>query len=82
MTHFKTAALTGYLMLLMFSSLMRAEGPAAPSTLSEIHFRSPRGSSIVLPVYMNDNGPFDFCWTRIHHYDRLTPNFCGPFDST
>lgn len=60
MTQFKRTALNGYLMLLMFSSLMRAEGPAAPSTLSEIHFRFPRGSSIVVPVYVNDNGPFDF----------------------
>ncbi len=60
MTQFKTTALTGYFMLLAFSSFMRAEQAAAQSTLSAIHFRSPRGSSIVLPVYMNDNGPFDF----------------------
>ncbi len=60
MTQFKTTALTGYFMLLVFSSFMRAEQAAAQSTLSAIHFRSPRGSSIVLPVYMNDNGPFDF----------------------
>ncbi len=60
MAQFKTTALSGYLMLLVFSTFMRAEGPAAPSTLSEIRFRSPRGSSIVVPVYMNDNGPFDF----------------------
>jgi predicted aspartyl protease len=64
MTQFKIA-LTRYLMLpvfssLVFSSFMRAEGPATPSTLTAIHFRSPRGSSIVVPVYMNDNGPFDF----------------------
>ena len=60
MTQFKTTALTGYFLLLAFSSLLRAESPAAPPTLTEIHFRSPRGSSIVLPVYVNDNGPFDF----------------------
>jgi hypothetical protein len=60
MTQSKTTALTGYLMLLAFSSFLRAQGAAAPSNLSAIHFRSPRGSSIVLPVYMNDNGPFDF----------------------
>jgi len=65
MTQFKTTALTGYLRLLMFSSLVfssfaHAQGPAAPATLSAIHFRSPRGSSIVVPVYMNDDGPFDF----------------------
>jgi hypothetical protein len=65
MTQCKTTALTSYLILLVFSSLvfgsfLCAEGPAAPSTLSAIHFRSPRGSSIVVPVYMNDNGPFDF----------------------
>ncbi len=59
MTQFKTTALAGY-MLLVFSSFMRAEGPAPPSTLIAIHFRSPRGSSVVVPVYMNDNGPFDF----------------------
>jgi len=45
---------------LAFSSFTHAQGTAAPSTLSAIHFRSPRGSSIVVPVYMNDNGPFDF----------------------
>src|SRR5580704_3352128 len=60
MTQFKTTVLTRYLMPLVFSSFMCAEGPAAPSTLSEIHFRSPHGSSIVVPVYMNENGPFDF----------------------
>jgi hypothetical protein len=47
-------------MLLLCNSFMCAEEAAAPPTLSEIHFRSPRGSSIVVPVYMNDNGPFDF----------------------
>ncbi len=57
---FKTAALTGYLMLLVFSSFMRAEEADAPPLLSEIHFRSHPGSSIVVPVYMNDDGPFDF----------------------
>jgi hypothetical protein len=65
MTQFKTMALSSYVMLpvfmlLVFSSFLCAEGPAAPSTLSVIHFRSPRGSSIVVPVYMNNNGPFDF----------------------
>jgi predicted aspartyl protease len=60
MTQFKTMALNSYVVLLAFSSFLCAEGPAAPSTLSAIHFRSPRGSSIVVPVYMNDNGPFDF----------------------
>ena len=60
MTQFRTTALTRYLILLVFSSFTCAEGPAAPSTLSAIHFRSPRGSAIVVPVYMNDNGPFDF----------------------
>jgi hypothetical protein len=60
MTHFKTAALTGSFMLLVFVSFMRAEEAATPTTLSAIHFRSPRGSSIVVPVYMNDNGPFEF----------------------
>jgi hypothetical protein len=60
MTQFKTTALSSYVLLLVFSSFLCAEGPAAPSTLSVIHFRSPRGSSIVVPVYMNDNGPFDF----------------------
>jgi hypothetical protein len=60
MTQFKTTALSSYVMLLAFSSFLCADGPAAPSTLSVIHFRSPRGSSIVVPVYMNDIGPFDF----------------------
>jgi Aspartyl protease len=60
MTQFKTIALNSYVALLAFSSFLCAEGPAAPSTLSAIHFRSPRGSSIVVPVYMNDSGPFDF----------------------
>jgi hypothetical protein len=61
MTQFKTMALSSYVVLLVFSSFLCAEGPpAAPSTLSAIHFRSPRGSSIVVPVFMNDNGPFDF----------------------
>jgi hypothetical protein len=60
MAQFKTIAPIGYLMLLVFSSLMRAQSPAAPSPLTEIHFRSTRGSSIVVPVYVNDNGPFDF----------------------
>jgi hypothetical protein len=60
MTQFKTMALSSYVVLLAFSSCLCAEGPAAPSALSAIHFRSPRGSSIVVPVYMNDSGPFDF----------------------
>jgi hypothetical protein len=60
MAQFKTMALNTYVVLLAFSSCLCAEGPAAPSTLSAIHFRSPRGSSIVVPVYMNDSGPFDF----------------------
>jgi hypothetical protein len=70
MTQFKSTALTRYLRLLLlgtsvFSSLSfgnftHAQGTAAPSTLSAIHFRSPRPSSIVVPVYMNENGPFDF----------------------
>jgi hypothetical protein len=60
MTQFKTIALNSYVALLAFSGFLCAEGPAAPSTLSAIHFRSPRGSSIVVPVYMNDSGPFDF----------------------
>jgi hypothetical protein len=60
MTQFKTMALSSYGVLLVFSSFLCAEGPAAPSSLSAIHFRSPRGSSIVVPVYVNDNGPFDF----------------------
>ena len=60
MTQFKTIALNSYVALLAFSSFLCAEGPAAPSTFSAIHFRSPRGSSIVVPVYMNDSGPFDF----------------------
>src|SRR5947209_17376504 len=45
---------------LVLSNFMRAEEPAAPSTISTIHFRSPGGSSIVVPVYINDSGPFDF----------------------
>ncbi|HEX4577688.1 MAG TPA: retropepsin-like aspartic protease [Edaphobacter sp.] len=60
MAQFKTTAPISYLVLLVFSSLMRAQSPAAPSPLTEIHFRSTRGSSIVVPVYVNDNGPFDF----------------------
>jgi hypothetical protein len=60
MTQLKTTARTSFLMLLVFSSFLRAQGSAAQSSLSAIHFRSPRGSSIVLPVYMDDNGPFDF----------------------
>jgi hypothetical protein len=60
MTRFKTTALAGYLMLLVCSSFMRAEEAAAPSTLSAIHFRSPRGFSIVVPVYVNGSGPFEF----------------------
>ncbi|HEY1995183.1 MAG TPA: aspartyl protease family protein [Edaphobacter sp.] len=65
MTQFKTTALTRLALLvfssLVFSKFLYAEGPAAgPSNLSAIHFQSPRGSSIVVPVYMNDNGPFDF----------------------
>jgi Aspartyl protease len=59
MTQF-TTALAGYLVLLLFSSSIRVEAADAPSALSEIHFRSPRGSPIVVPVYMNDDGPFDF----------------------
>jgi hypothetical protein len=39
---------------------MRGEGNAAPSAPSAIHFRSPRGFSIVVPVYVNGNGPFEF----------------------
>src|SRR5437764_4355872 len=45
---------------LVLSNFMRAEEPAAPSTISTIHFRSPGGSSIVVPVYINDSGPFEF----------------------
>jgi len=60
MTQFKGTALAGYFMLLVFSSFMRAEGNAAPSTSSAIHFRSPRGFSIVVPVYVNGKGPFEF----------------------
>jgi hypothetical protein len=60
MTQFKTTAINSFLALLMFSSYTRAQATAGPSTLSAIHFRSPRGSSIVVPVYMNENGPFDF----------------------
>ena len=60
MTQFKGTALAGYLMLLVFSSFIRAERNAAPSTPSAIHFRSPRGFSIVVPVYVNGKGPFEF----------------------
>jgi hypothetical protein len=64
MTQFKTTTPTRLILLvfssLVFSSFLGAEGPAAPSKLSAIHFHSPRGSSIVVPVYMNENGPFDF----------------------
>jgi hypothetical protein len=66
MTQFNTTALRSYLTLLVFSSFIvfssftHAQAHVAPSALSAIHFRSPRGSSIVVPVYMNDNGPFDF----------------------
>jgi hypothetical protein len=65
MTQFKTTALTVDLRLLvfsllLFSSFIRAEKAAAPATLSEIHFRSPRGFSIVVPVYVNGSGPFEF----------------------
>src|SRR5258707_11236717 len=65
MTQFKTTVLTRYLIFLVFSSLVfsrftRAQATSGPSTLSAVHFRSPRGSSIVVPVYMNENGPFDF----------------------
>ena len=64
MTQFKTTTLTRLMLpvfsSLVFSSFLCADGPAAPSNLSAIHFHSPRGSSIVVPVYMNDNGPFDF----------------------
>ncbi len=60
MTQLKITALASYLMLLLCNSFMCAEEASAPPTLSEIHFRSPRGASIVVPVYMNDNGPFDF----------------------
>jgi hypothetical protein len=60
MTRFKPMALSSSIVLLVFSGFLCAEEPPAPSTLSAIHFRSPRGSSIVVPVYMNDNGPFDF----------------------
>jgi hypothetical protein len=68
MTQFKKTGLSGYLLLflngclllLALDSVMRAQGPQAPSTMTELHFRSPRGLSIVVPVYVNDNGPFDF----------------------
>jgi hypothetical protein len=65
MTQFKTTVLIRYLICLVFSSLVfssstHAQATAGPSTLSAIHFRSPRGSSIVVPVYMNETGPFDF----------------------
>lgn len=60
MTQSKTTALTGLLILLALNSFTSAEEANAPATLSEIHFRSPRGSSIVVPVFMNDDGPFDF----------------------
>ncbi|MCU1248210.1 MAG: peptidase retrovirus, catalytic, partial [Edaphobacter sp.] len=56
----KPMALSSSIVLLVFSGFLGAEEPPAPSALSAIHFRSPRGSSIVVPVYMNDNGPFDF----------------------
>src|SRR6202051_589270 len=48
------------LLALLAATCHSQERPAAPSTFSAIHFRSPRGSSIVVPVYMNDSGPFDF----------------------
>src|ERR1700692_821122 len=48
------------LLALLAATCHSQERPAAPSTFSAIHFRSPRGSSIVVAVYMNDNGPFDF----------------------
>ena len=60
MSQFRTTALAGYFFLLVFSSFLRAEGSATPSTPSAIHFRSPRGFSIVVPVYVNGNGPFEF----------------------
>lgn len=60
MSQFRTTALAGCFFLLLFSSLNRAEGAATPSTPTAIHFRSPRGFSIILPVYVNGRGPFEF----------------------
>jgi hypothetical protein len=60
MTQFETAALAGSFMFLAFTSFIHADGNPAPSAPSLIHFRSPRGSSIVVPVYLNGSGPFQF----------------------
>lgn len=54
------AAWAGYRMVVVFSSLMLAQRAATQSTPSTIHFRSPRGFSIVVPVYVNGSGPFEF----------------------
>lgn len=55
-----TVVLAAYLTLVVFRSCMVAQGTAAQLTASTIHFRSPRGFSIVVPVYVNGNGPFRF----------------------
>jgi Aspartyl protease len=60
MSQFRTTALAGYFFLLLFNSFLRADASATPSSPSTIHFRSPRGFSIVVPVYVNGNGPFEF----------------------
>jgi hypothetical protein len=60
MSRFKMTALLVRFMLLVFSTFMHAEEIGAPSIPPAIHFRSPHSFSIVVPVYINGSGPFQF----------------------